>query len=149
MSLSYHYYCPICGTSQFPTNAVCIKCRQQINPIKSLQNGDYYRNKSMDLYGDYSHWNDILVAEEVSKNPLYNPRMRESQVPKAVHDKILQDIISKNQPSSTNVPKCPTCQSTNIKKISSTKRAAHGFMFGIFSKTAFSQFECENCGYKW
>lgn len=48
-----------------------------------------------------------------------------------------------------NTPKCPTCQSINIKKISTARKAVHGAAFGIFSKTAFSQFECCNCGYKW
>lgn len=48
-----------------------------------------------------------------------------------------------------NQPKCPTCGSTNIEKISTTKKAAGGFMFGLFSKTARSQFACKDCGYKW
>ena len=48
-----------------------------------------------------------------------------------------------------NVPRCPTCNSTNIKKISSLNRVAHGYAFGLFSKTARSQFCCQNCGYKW
>jgi hypothetical protein len=49
----------------------------------------------------------------------------------------------------SNIPKCPTCQSTNIKKISTVKRATHGAIFGVFSNTARSQFECQNCKYKW
>lgn len=48
-----------------------------------------------------------------------------------------------------NVPKCPTCGSTNIEKISSFDKAAGAVMFGLFSKTARSQFKCKNCGYKW
>lgn len=52
-------------------------------------------------------------------------------------------------PYSGNLPKCPTCQSTNITKISGAKRTAHGVAFGLFSNTARSQFECKNCGYKW
>lgn len=47
------------------------------------------------------------------------------------------------------IPRCPTCQSTNLAKISNAKRITHGVTFGIFSKTAFSQYECKNCGYKW
>lgn len=47
------------------------------------------------------------------------------------------------------VPHCPTCGSTNIKKLSTTKRITHGAMFGLFSKTARSQWECKNCGNKW
>lgn len=49
----------------------------------------------------------------------------------------------------TNIPKCPTCGSTNIEKISSLNKAAGAVMFGLFSKTAKSQFKCKNCGYKW
>ena len=46
-------------------------------------------------------------------------------------------------------PKCPTCGSPNIQKISATKKAMGAFGFGLLSKTARSQFECKNCGYKW
>ena len=50
---------------------------------------------------------------------------------------------------SLNKPKCPTCGSANVKKISGTAKVAGAAMFGLFSKTARSQFKCENCGYKW
>ena len=56
-------------------------------------------------------------------------------------------LMVKKQPS--NQPKCPTCGSTNIKKISAASKAGGMFIFGIFSKTAKSQFQCEDCGYKW
>lgn len=48
-----------------------------------------------------------------------------------------------------NKPKCITCGSTNIKKISTTAKVAGAVAFGLFSKTAKSQFKCENCGCKW
>lgn len=48
-----------------------------------------------------------------------------------------------------NIPKCPTCSSTNVQRISSTAKAIGAVTFGIFSKTARSQFKCNNCGYKW
>ena len=50
---------------------------------------------------------------------------------------------------SSNIPKCPTCGSTNIKKISATSKVVGAGLFGLFSKTARSQFECKDCGYKW
>ena len=83
------------------------------------------------------------------------------------HKKILFDGVSEfgecmncgkmtyNKPLETTPPtnnttiKCPTCNSTNVQKLSATKRTAHGLMFGLFSKTARSQFGCKNCGYKW
>lgn len=48
-----------------------------------------------------------------------------------------------------NVPKCPTCGSTNIQKISASAKLGGAMMFGIFSKTAKSQWKCRNCGSKW
>lgn len=51
------------------------------------------------------------------------------------------------QPS--NQPKCPTCGSTNVKKISVASKVVGAGLFGLFSKTAKSQFECSSCGYKW
>lgn len=48
-----------------------------------------------------------------------------------------------------NKPKCPTCGSEKIKKISTTAKVAGAAMFGLLSKTAKSQFKCERCGYKW
>ncbi|WNV56936.1 hypothetical protein RJD28_11525 [Oscillospiraceae bacterium NTUH-002-81] len=48
-----------------------------------------------------------------------------------------------------NKPKCPTCGSLNVKRISAISKVAGASMFGLFSKTAKSQFCCRNCGYKW
>lgn len=48
-----------------------------------------------------------------------------------------------------NSPKCPTCSSTNIKKIGSISKIAGAVTLGIFSKTAKSQFKCNSCGYMW
>lgn len=62
-----------------------------------------------------------------------------------------QQIAYNNQVAreSLNKPKCPTCSSTNIKKISTTAKVAGAAAFGLFSKNAKSQFKCNNCGYKW
>lgn len=46
-------------------------------------------------------------------------------------------------------PKCPTCQSTNIKKVSATSKVASVAMFGLLSQKVKKQFHCNNCGYEW
>ena len=47
----------------------------------------------------------------------------------------------------SNKPKCPICQSTNIKKITNTSKAVHTTLFGIFSMSRNSkQWHCNNCG---
>lgn len=48
-----------------------------------------------------------------------------------------------------NKPKCPTCGSTNIKKIGGVERGASTWAFGIFSKKINKTFKCGNCGYTW
>lgn len=57
---------------------------------------------------------------------------------------------SKPDIKSANVPRCPTCGSDEVEKISVGNRTAHALIFGfLLSKTARSQFKCKNCGYMW
>lgn len=63
--------------------------------------------------------------------------------------KKMKEKLSSASTKTTNTPKCPTCGSTNIEKISLNKKAVGAFGFGLFSKTAKSQFHCKDCGYKW
>ena len=49
----------------------------------------------------------------------------------------------------SRVPKCPTCQSTNIRKMSGVERGVSIYTFGIFSKKINKTFKCQNCGYTW
>lgn len=49
----------------------------------------------------------------------------------------------------SSVPKCPTCGSTNIERISLGKKAFGGVMFGLFSSDVRRTMHCKNCGYKW
>lgn len=49
-----------------------------------------------------------------------------------------------------NLPKCPTCSSTNIQKISGGSKAMKVALFGIFAAGAVSKtFKCNKCGYQW
>lgn len=48
-----------------------------------------------------------------------------------------------------NVPKCPTCGSDKVTKISVGAKVAGGAMFGIFSSNIRKSYKCNNCGYKW
>lgn len=56
---------------------------------------------------------------------------------------------SEQKKEETNIPKCPTCGSTKIRKISGTKRAASILGFGILSNNIGKTYECLNCKYKW
>ena len=149
MSDHYHY-CPICGCVLLGYKTQCPKCRSIIKPSMSKFEVPYYGNKAIEIYGDIKRWRDIL-NEEAKENPLYNEEkanhVKTPEELKQERDEFLAKMHEK-QTASTNQPKCPTCGSTNIQRISTLKRAAHGYLFGLFSNTARSQFECLNCKYK-
>lgn len=71
---------------------------------------------------------------------------------KKQHDQYIEQLMkskAKEEIIQSTIPKCPTCGSINIKKISITSRAIGAGLFGLYSKTARSQFKCDDCGYKW
>ena len=132
--MGVYYYCPYCGTAQLKNALFCNHCRTTTDMIPSKFDSKYYRQKSMQKYGDYTHWKDFLLSE-AKENPLFDK------------NNLINPPQPRPQPQS-NTPKCPTCGSTNIHKISDLRRGVHGLAWGILSNTARSQFECKNCGYK-
>ena len=48
-----------------------------------------------------------------------------------------------------NMPKCPTCSSTNIKKISTASKVGSVAMWGILSRKVHKQWHCNTCGSEW
>lgn len=57
--------------------------------------------------------------------------------------------INANTQPQANIPKCPTCQSANIKKISGISKAGSVALWGIFSQKVKKQWHCNNCGSEW
>lgn len=72
-----------------------------------------------------------------------------------VEPKKMTKPIQIHQPSYSNTatiinkPKCPTCQSTNLKKITAASKVVNTAMFGIFGTKRHKTFHCNNCGYEW
>lgn len=60
-------------------------------------------------------------------------------------------VICKEQQtfSHINIPKCPTCGSTNISKISTTSKVVGFATVGVFSSNFGKTMHCKQCGYKW
>ena len=61
----------------------------------------------------------------------------------------LQQKQVKTQQKVQNTPHCPTCGSTNIQKISDTKRWLTTGLFGLASSDVGKTMVCKKCGYKW
>ena len=148
--MSKFLYCPICGKIMSSVNKYCPNCKGTIAPAESLFDSSYYKKKSEQVYGLSAQAFKILIREEASKSIYFDKS-------KCVYDIDIEEkhIEYRNNPikysiyNDINKPKCPTCGSTNIKKISTTSKMLGAAMWGLFSKTAHSQFQCNNCGYKW
>lgn len=46
-------------------------------------------------------------------------------------------------------PKCPTCGSTDLRKVSVGAKAVSVGLFGIFSQKVKKTWHCNSCGYEW
>ena len=141
----YIYICPKCAmiysSDELNANKKCRFCNIKTIITKETMN-DFINN--MDNEDDY----DIILSKKYGGNQFseYAYRHRLSLIKQENKNQSTHQHQSIQQPST---PHCPTCNSTNIKRISAASKAVGVGLFGIFSKTARSQFECKDCGYKW
>lgn len=134
--LPQHLKCEYCGTIVVQTN-------EDIEEIFKLSvprsKEEEYKSKSINLAKEFGN-------NQFDENA-FNDRLH--KIDQKIQDYIKQ-IDSKNQQSQqSNQPKCPTCGSTNIEKISVSKKAFGGFLFGVFSSDVRNTMHCKNCGAKW
>lgn len=174
--MDFYKCCAICGSKILHFGGRCVDCKSsrgttkeertkhnspaRFTPISftSKKPIEYYKDLSIQRYNDDSRWKDIFVEQELSLNSLFDRnkyeyscqmQMERDELVAQRDARSTEPIQYTPQPAPPLKPKCPTCSSTNIKRISSFKRGVHGLAWGLLSKTARSQFECKNCGYKW
>lgn len=153
--------CPNCGC---PIEIIKQNCKieDEIDGhLYTIINGEkkdvtYFVNAI--LSGDYMKDTDSLIAFckktrkdlNISRDDLFEEAIIKCNgAPKEFNCESMTDFHNKQQSIRSSKPKCPTCGSTNISKISATSKAIGAIGFGLLSKTARSQFKCNKCGYKW
>lgn len=65
------------------------------------------------------------------------------------YNETLEKLRAENEARHANLPKCPTCGSTNIQKIGAVERGASVLGLGILSKKIGKTYKCNNCKYTW
>lgn len=83
-----------------------------------------------------------IAKQIIEQHDSFNPSNFDiSPAQIAYNNAVAQELLNK--------PKCPTCGSQNLKKISATSKVIHTAVFGIFGTKRHKQFQCNNCGYEW
>ena len=164
--------CPECGEQISEYAEKCLKCGCPMEVIKHRQpkmKGHIYAKINGVEYDVTEVTNLLLIYHK--KQELNCPEVRKAYeiIRKEYHipagqferafdretmtvaeincDPIRQSTQSSKQP--TNVPKCPTCGSTNIRKIGAGERTASILGLGLFSRKINKTWKCNNCGHTW
>ena len=124
-----------------PSKDICSKCGSKLIHT-SLTAEEHF------LIQHISKDRDFLMAMiELKKNNIIEYQTKIAQYKQIA--KADGCYTSQLEKAERNKPRCPSCGSTNIQKISASAKIGGALMFGILSKTAKSQFKCCKCGYKW
>lgn len=166
-----YYYCKCCGEIRIVPYSIqevyglyckfgikhvyypiCSDCDSRNSFVYSKHDEDYYWNRSKELFGDTNHMHTILFEEEIETNPDFDREKFKLHCQKVAEYKARRererlDEYMKHRVDTT--PRCPTCQSSSIERISATKKVVGAATLGYYSKNAMCQFVCKNCGYKW
>lgn len=168
------YICPVCGSfhgtdDRFP---VCGFCKNEDVVVFSEEEMETIRNTVRALPEDELR---VLEKGEPCDDPHYGTRINfavgeylrpkyvfnNSQFSKLKYNERINYEMEMNKQLDTKFQeaydevygtkkiKCPTCGSTNTKKISGLSKAASVGLFGIFSQKVKHQFHCNSCGYEW
>ena len=131
--------CPRCAN--FKPGAKCSYCN--IDKISTTITTDEYFDMSSKERDEYvNHCIETLIKDT------YDPEAAEYRK-KNQYRRNNQKSVNLGKSGIVNQPKCPTCKSTNLKKISVTSKAVNTAVFGIFGTKRNKTFHCNNCGYEW
>ncbi len=134
-------------TEKFPTD-YNEKLDQLICPFCSNKLIDTnFPHEDFNIIGKATDWNRQildLMMELHEKDPIeYQLKFNQFKLQQEQSDAI------REQERESNRPHCPTCGSTNIKRITGTERAVSVIGLGMFSKKINKSYKCLNCKTTW
>ncbi len=147
-------FCSKCGDVTFGNKYLEEKCWVCGNilvpvPTKYIQEDEVFTDKELE------NKTVTLIEELIKTSPEFDQYLfehREEILAKkcAEYDSKMEHgkaILEGRAKGNKYGIECPYCHSTNTKKITTTSKAVHTALFGIFSVSRNSkQFHCNNCG---
>lgn len=125
-------------------NVICTGCCEtgyfKPVPEKYLNEGGWGINKNLE---------EEFIEKVVKSSPNFDQMCWDRRVGYQETRKHYDEMLRSEIKEKSNVSKCPTCGSYNLKKISRTSKIASVAMFGFLSQKVKKTFHCNNCGYEW
>lgn len=134
--------CPECGKEVSDKAEECIHCGY---PIAADKLPDYDPTMQCPLC-HYTQWMYSRVTGKVTCQHCGITIAENEYIARKYKEAHQSDEPTWSKPSG---PRCPTCGSASIEKISATSKVTGGLLFGLFSSNVRKTFRCKNCGYKW
>ena len=145
-------YCPKCKNNFSDAFDECVYCGSELKngtiEIEDIQTEkQIYEMTDAEILDKYSNYKKRIEDQTGHKmtDSEFLLGIKEARRDSSKHQ---ADKYTKNIQES-NVPRCPTCQSTDIKKISDLSKAVSVAMWGIFSRKVHKQWHCNNCDSEW
>lgn len=145
--------CPKCRGLYQDTDTICQECNITLTNKDFFQQA-YYEfenmNKKQKLKNRFNERYETICKYHF--NDIYNYEQEQKELEKfykSVKEKSRNTVFHPTPMQSPNVPKCPTCGSTNTKRISTANRAVSIGLFGLLSGKIGKNYECRNCKAKW
>lgn len=134
-------------TEKFPTD-YNEKLNQLICPFCNNKLIDTnFPHEDFNLIGKVTDWNrqvlDLMMELHNKDLIEYQLKLNQFKLQQEQHEAIIEHERESNRPH------CPTCGSTNIKKITGTERATSVIGLGIFSNKINKSYKCLKCKSTW
>ena len=136
------YLCPICGATYTNTDArnnehVCKFCNKELIKI----------NMTLKENTDFLIMDGTTVKDQTR---ILANKFGGFQFSEKAYENIMNIVNNKKQSTTQpSTPHCPTCNSTNIRKIGTGERAVSIIGLGLFSHKINKTWKCNDCGHTW
>ena len=149
--------CPECNKEISDKSEKCIHCgfplKQNINTKCNINGVEYDLSFILTIFEQNPN-DKMKIISTFMKMTNCGLADAKNIIEKIIETKIIPPVLILKQQKNTkiedkSVPKCPTCGSTNIQKISGTKRWLSTGLFGLASSGIGKNMCCKNCGHRW
>lgn len=156
----YAKYCSNCGYVHIDCNCIlCPFCRKKMKDsdwsFEELQSKAQWELNWIedDIFQRFVKNNPDINQKAYNKrtNYIYAREQRAHEHMEEMNRQSLKNEAARERAAAeqANAPRCPTCGSTDLKKIDALDRAISVSFLGLASGKIGKSFKCNHCGYMW